>query len=210
MIDISERVGMSRLEVQSGCRICDAPERERLVGQSRRSVAFPSLGAFVEGWVLVAPRSHVVALSELARDEWQDLSEMLETCNRQIKAAYGPTVLFEHGAAGTSRTAGCGVDHAHMHIVPWNGDLREEIARVPDLGEFTWRNAEGQPRGDGGMDYIWLCDASGTWITYAPELPSQVIRRAIARELGLSWWDWKSDLRRETAEATADRLQRSA
>lgn len=188
------------------CRFCEVTARETVITESEHATAFPSLGALVEGWVLVSPRDHVVALSELTDDRWHDTSNLAEDLNRRVRAVYGPTVMFEHGAAGTNRTAGCGVDHAHLHIVPWNGNLREEVAAVSTLPSFSWRPAAKRPQSRPGEDYIWLADRTGMWIAHAAEVPSQVVRQAVANALNLTWWDWKQDLCTGRADATHRRL----
>lgn len=188
------------------CRFCDVAGRETLICESEHATAFPSLGALLEGWVLIAPREHVIALSELDGDGWRDVALLADRVNMAIQAAYGPTVMFEHGAAGIHRTAGCGVDHAHLHIVPWTGNLREQIATTPDLPSFIWQRAGRRPGAREGKDYIWLHDHTGTWVTYDSELPSQVVRQAISNARAMTWWDWKHDLRMDISDATRNRL----
>jgi ATP adenylyltransferase len=206
MLNTYDRADLDLSTTDRGCRFCEVAHRERLVRSSEHSAVFPSLGAFIEGWLLVAPREHVVASSELPDDHWHDLDAQVRTANEAVRAEYGPTVFFEHGAAGTNRTAGCGVDHAHLHIVPWVGNLREQIAAVPGFGRFAWHPAGHRPISRTGEDYIWISDETGAWITYASELPSQVVRQAMSHALGLAWWDWKVDHRTDTAAATLDRL----
>jgi ATP adenylyltransferase len=210
MLTTIDHADMYLQSAGQGCRFCEIAQNERLVVESEHTTAFPSLGAFIEGWVLVAPRAHVVALSQLSGERWRDLDSVVDECVERIAGTYGPVVLFEHGAASAKRTAGCGVDHAHVHVVPWNGNLRNEIAAVPDLQHFTWHRAERRPAAAPGLDYIWLSDHTGTWITYAAELPSQVVRRAMSVALGLGWWEWKADLCVEAASATIERLHTPA
>lgn len=189
------------------CRFCSAVSREEVLLSSERTNAFASVGAYIEGWTLVVPRTHVFALADLDTDEWRDFAALTGKVRARIEAVYGSTVMFEHGAAGSARTAGCGVDHAHLHILPWATDLRSEIARTPDLPGFEWDQAGTRPRGKSGQDYIWLSDSSGSWITHAPELPSQVVRRALANALAIDEWDWKADHRLAVLAATNSKLR---
>lgn len=196
------------IELTSGdeCRFCRVADREAIVQASETATAFPSLGALIEGWMLVAPRRHVVSTADLADAEWRDLAKLADAISIAMRAAYGPVVMFEHGASGSNRTAGCGVDHAHLHVVPWSGNLREQIAAVHSLPDFEWQPAGKRPTGVTNSDYIWISDDTGTWVTHSQVLPSQVVRQAISASLGLGWWDWKSDLRIQTAESTRRQL----
>lgn len=202
MLTTYERADLEVLTTVGSCRFCDVAQREQLIRSSEHTSVFPSLGAFVDGWVLVVPREHVVATSELRDAQWRDLAEQLDVANSAVRDRFGSTVFFEHGAAGVNRTAGCGVDHAHLHVVPWVGNLRDQIAAVPGLEGFVWHRAGDRPQSRDTEDYIWISDATGAWITYATELPSQVVRQAMSRALGLEWWDWKSDYRLDRAAAT--------
>ena len=46
-----------------------------------------------------------------------------------------PVTMFEHGASHTGSIMGCGVDHAHVHLVPLDFNLAEEA--VSELGRVV-------------------------------------------------------------------------
>jgi ATP adenylyltransferase len=189
------------------CRFCPNNGHDLVVLDQPGGFAIPSYGALVEGWLLLVSTRHIHALSELSEEEWSDFDCLREAAIARVENHYGPTVSFEHGAAGSGRMAGCGVDHAHMHIVPIQTDLRSAIAAIShDVGTFAWQAAKCRPTNEGASDYIWLADATGTWITESQGLPSQVVRRAIANQLGEATWDWKLDHRMPLVEATARSL----
>ena len=48
-------------------------------------------------------------------------------------------VMFEHGPQRLCSTVGCGVDYAHLHIVPTNFDLKTGIHRFFNLN-YKWQN----------------------------------------------------------------------
>ncbi|MDN4639928.1 hypothetical protein QCD70_06715 [Agreia sp. PsM10] len=162
----------------------------------------------VEGWLLAFPAVHVLSLADLSFDDWDGFSELLENARSLLRGAYGSTVMFEHGSAGVGRLAACGVDHAHMHLVPLDIDLRAAISNLAgELGEFEWTRIEGRVEPIAEEDYIFISDRTGSWVTRSSHLPSQVVRRAIALELGISEWDWKKDARPGTVSSTRARLR---
>src|SRR3954463_3923790 len=79
----------------------------------------PSLGALIEGWVLLVPKLHCVSLGALP-DTLRDEADSLERVMRMtLRAQYHhPIVSFEHGPSASLHGTGCGVDHAHLHLVP--------------------------------------------------------------------------------------------
>lgn len=189
------------------CRFCAARSCEAILARSETAIAFASWGAFIEGWTLVVPTEHTLALAELSNSAWFEFEGLAAEVRQKISAKFGDTVMFEHGAAGSGRHAGCGVDHAHLHIVPWTGDLRNAIHEAPEVSTFDWQESGPRPVGVPDHDYIWMSDGSGSWITHAPMLPSQVVRRALAHAAGLTVWDWKQDLHLDVVRATNFALQ---
>jgi ATP adenylyltransferase len=190
------------------CRFCDELPEEQTVLDDPAAFAVASIGGFVDGWLLVSPRRHVLALSELTTTEWSEYDRTLTSARELVEATYGTSVLFEHGSSGLGRTAGCGVDHAHMHIVALDLDLRSAVAAIRDaVGQYDWITSTDRPKGMPGHDYIYLKDHTGAWISHARHLPSQVVRRAIASTLGVVDWDWKQNRQESRVRRVAELLR---
>jgi ATP adenylyltransferase len=192
------------------CSICVGLPAEQQFLSDDAGIAVASLGAFVDGWALVFPRRHVLALAEMTSAEWSSFDAMLATARGNLESVYGNVVLFEHGSAGSGRTAACGVNHAHMHIVALDVDLRQAIAQIAhEVGTFVWSASEGRPDSVPGQDYIFLSDNTGSWISHSTHLPGQVVRRALAATLGHRQWDWKENLQEERMLSVAETLRTS-
>ncbi len=104
----------------------------RGIAESRHFMAIPSISPIAPGHVLIIPKSHLTSLAQTPpshRDEFVSFVEML---GERIKCQWGPTAFFEHGV-GECRTGGCGVDHAHLHILPMDqGDFSNVLGRILD------------------------------------------------------------------------------
>jgi ATP adenylyltransferase len=80
---------------------------------------------------MVVPRRHLSTLSDLSRNEYIEIMELLNFCTIALTAAMKP-----HGfniGANIGRVSGAGIEHhIHFHIVPrWNGDTNF----MPVLGD---------------------------------------------------------------------------
>lgn len=192
--------GLSR----STCKFCGSSSPSELIRETADGLkALASYGAFVPGWTIIVPPEHVPSTARLGVDARLVFDSFRAEVGRLIEDRIGRYVMFEHGAADFSRPAGCGVDHAHVHLVPLEIDLREAIADLCDKElELDWRPILDWPEPEHGNDYIWVSDRTGSWISYTTRQPSQVVRRAIARVLGVSQWDWKADLRLDNVRET--------
>ncbi len=166
----------------------------RVVARSRRFVAVPTIGQMLEGSLLIIPIEHeetCAAMEDDARAEMLGLAdEMVERCSRQ-----GSPIVFEHGATAVSG-GGCGIHHAHLHIVPlpWAAKPSELFpewkAEAADLGT-AWRTLRRSSH------YLLIGDGKRVLtrdLTAMPgEFPSQFFRRRIVEFFALEMpWDWRS------------------
>src|SRR5947207_13804669 len=78
--------------------------------------ALPTIGQLFEGSYLVIPTRHVEKYTEMSRPQRQKAQAFLADVERRLQR-YGPTIAYEHGASSVNGT-GCGVYHAHVHVVP--------------------------------------------------------------------------------------------
>jgi ATP adenylyltransferase len=130
-----------------GCIFCAAVESRDLRGQlvlaQQPAVVMLNKFPYTNGHLLVAPRRHAARLSDLTRDEFQQLMDMLQRATTVLADSLRPdgmNVGMNIGAA-----AGAGVaDHAHWHIVPrWVGDTSfmtvfAEARVIPEHLEATY------------------------------------------------------------------------
>ncbi len=190
------------------CRFCDGPIQRELVAESQHGYALASFGLMVEGWLLSVPPAHVSSIAELTESEWAPFKRFTGDIFDRVGKQYAVRpVMFEHGSAGAGRLAGCGVDHAHLHIVPLELDIRLLVGKLEGGNSQPWQATPGRPEARPGLDYLWVVDGTGSWVRYSEDQGSQVIRRAIASELGVRVWDWKQDSRQDLVDATVATLK---
>lgn len=192
-------------------RQSDARERAEnsVVAQTARFAALPSLGSLVPGWLLVVPKRPVLNCSMLSEDERIEISEFATQLSAELMHFNGNVFAFEHGSTRHGSPSGCGVDQAHLHIVPLPFDLITAVTRR-DAGQ--WIVSEGTsiseaiPTPDAD-EYIVIYDFvhRASVITY-PRIPtSQWVRRVIAEELQRNdAWDYKQHTGEHEIAATLE------
>ncbi|MFT9206403.1 HIT family protein [Acetobacter orientalis] len=166
----------------------------RIVARSARFVAVPTIGQMFEGSFLILPIEHVETCAiqtEDARAEMLSLTdEMITHCS-----AFGKPIVFEHGAT-SAEGGGCGIYHAHLHVVPIPTATAaaelfpEATEEVVDLAA-AWRTLHGSPH------YLLLGDGKSMRIrdlsTNPGVFPSQFFRRRLSEFFSLKTsWDWRS------------------
>jgi hypothetical protein len=122
---------------------------------------------------------------------------MKERVSVYLTVKYGNLCAFEHGPGRKGRQIGCGVDHAHIHVVPVNFDLIS--ASMPYLPLDT-RWSEGdifncRTAFEQGSDYLYVEQPLGYGrFAVHDQFGSQIFRKAIAARAGFpgefNWRDY--------------------
>jgi len=88
-------------------------------------VAIASIGALVEGWTLIVPKTHQLSMKNVYRSSI--FAGFIGSVLSSLNNHYGSLIAFEHGANKDGSMTGCGTDHAHLHIVPLDESLLPDI-----------------------------------------------------------------------------------
>jgi ATP adenylyltransferase len=174
--------------------------------ESRNFRVLPSLGALVEGWVLVVPKGHFLSMATVPISLLPEMDDLKSAVATRLCRIYGAISAFEHGPGKNQRKVGCGVDHAHLHMLPVDFDLL--TAATPFLPtdsrveEASLTHCQLAARA--GDDYIYLEQPLGRGrIIHSQKLGSQLFRRAIAASLGVpDEFDWRTNPKIENVDAT--------
>jgi diadenosine tetraphosphate (Ap4A) HIT family hydrolase len=171
-------------------------------------VVIPSLGALVEGWILVVPKRHAIAIGALADPLVSELQEVKTRVASALGAHYRSNICaFEHGPSQAGCSLGCGVDHAHLHLVPIEFDLQAAVQ--PFMAAHTqWRPATMQKdcraAFEAGAGYLYFEQPMGSGhISVGADFGSQLFRRAIATRIGAaSQFSWRDNPQLANVTAT--------
>jgi ATP adenylyltransferase len=200
------------------CRICDEmraksgrqPWNEPLI-ETENFVVMASLGALVEGWVLVVPKKHWISMGALPIELRAEAAEIERRIRAVLSNRYGkPVIAFEHGPSAENHGTGCGVDHAHLHLVPLECDLLSYVRPfVPAAVEWKASKWEDLAKAyTAGLDYLYLRqEGEHGLMAVSQDFGSQVFRKAVASFLCLdSQYSWRDHPRMETVSRTIGAL----
>jgi ATP adenylyltransferase len=198
----------------TGCRLCfrdeNADRFNEPLFESENFVAIASLGALVEGWFLLLPKDHYVCLGALPQSLLDEMMQLKRAVLSFAEPTYGDICAFEHGPRAENRSVGCGVGHAHLHLVPCSFDLLSAVQ--PFLPRDTiWKPATSTDCAvafSEYQDYLYLEQPIGRGsIARHDQFSGQLFRRAIATRLGLSTdYNWRDFPQIQNVEATMARV----
>lgn len=180
--------------------------------QSANFVATPTIGSLVEGWLLVATKKHCICMGALEEELVQELQEFKHLVINALSDCYGDIAAFEHGPSQEQQAAGCGVDHAHLHLVPTMCALRSSLASFYE-NTLDW-NRVSQVQGPStcfaaGKSYLY-CEQKGddAYVLTDTSIKSQSFRRVLAEHIGLpDHYNWREHPYLHNAAQTVQTIQ---
>ena len=202
----------------SECRICAIVSGQYAMGEvdrpwleNDRYMSFTSVGALVEGWSLISPRTH--RLNLLAEYDDSEFVEFVRRAISVVEALYGSSVVFEHGGQVEGSATNCGTSHAHLHIVPLKFSLQAEVGDFDK--ELQWQKCSLTEINErvGRHDYLFVADqyngaSTEGSLCILEEGRSQFFRRVIASKLGrASESNYRTHPNLDTAELAAGALR---
>ncbi len=198
------------------CQMCEAigPEGKGLLEntiilETDNFVVIPTLGQFIEGWLMVVSKEHVPSAQSMSPYLLTELSEVVQQTGHMLEAAYGQCVVFEHGhGPSLHRAAGCCVAHTHLHVAPCRSSSRfaslipfgpSSRLRLPELPQLA------------RTGYLLVTDAgqNGEYDLYEIQtvIPRQFLRQVLAASEGCEEvWDWRRYPCHENIRSTIERL----
>jgi hypothetical protein len=161
-------------------------------------VVTPTLGSIIPNWILAIPKRHAVNAGRWAQDEHNDLLLAINGVTRSFGRDPRDVIWFEHGATEPHSIVGCGVDHAHIHILltpPFSFErLCDETSTEVELG---WSRGRGNAYQAVDSSRSYFVAGQGDQFLLAQSVEtagSQFFRKAIARIVGRdAAWDYRSD-----------------
>lgn len=171
--------------------------QSRIIFEQSGFVAMPTLGQLFKGSLLIFPKEHVERIADLPFSDLENLISFVSNIEQATKPL-GIPFLFEHGAKCTSKD-GCGIYHAHLHLVPLpHGSQLNYLSILPlSICANDMLHAFSQLKAS--SVYLFIRDTKNK-IAFAkdemllPEMrTSQFIRRRLTQIFGLpKHWDWRT------------------
>lgn len=197
-------------ELERGFFELDGKQFPRSVYETEHFIVFPALGAFIPGWLLIAPKEHQLNTAVLSEAWSMELNDVMNRVQTVLCSEYGPTIAFEHGPASWNARGGCCVEHAHMQIVSTPVELTADLLNALP-GERIQNHSDLSARWN-HRPYLYFENQSEEKFLFSlPDvIPSQYMRQLIGGKVGYSeQWNWRQYWFLDEMQQTIIRLQHS-
>ena len=173
----------------------------REVARSGDLVAMPTIGQLFPGSLLIMPLTHIETMSSLTEDEMLQLSSFISDLETVISHDK-PVIAFEHGAR-CETGGGCGIYHAHLHLVPVPHHIFATDLLPIGIDSKPLSSAvslvDGLRSLRHSLEYLIVRDSKHnvkfieSTTSLAGQYPSQYFRRRLTELFDLRCsWDWRT------------------
>ncbi len=181
-------------KMTAGCHICHFVADEikqaknlydTILYESKHFVSVPTKSPIIEGWLLIIPKKHYLSLADLPLTLLKDLEDFTAFVRSQVEKHYGSCIIVEQGPLKSGESTGCGVDHAHLHLIPLeNNDIRCKINQSLGTCEENWLEdisltSLHHIRTEQNQSYFYLVDKKRKSILFRKTFPRQLLRKVI-------------------------------
>ncbi|WP_336070817.1 hypothetical protein [Nitratireductor rhodophyticola] len=158
-------------------------------------VVAPTKGSIVPRWLLVVPRQPFLNFSHYAsRKKIKPLQ--LVSATAEAVSSKDDWLWFEHGPSSMNTEIGCGVDHAHIHLIYEPSFSFDDFSNeVFGLSGVRWENVSPHTTHEGiGSDESYYIFGNGVEVfrVKGRNFGSQFFRKVVAKIAGRhDQWDYK-------------------
>lgn len=173
-------------------------------------IVAPTLGAIVPNWLLAIPRRPVLSFREWGRNGGERPEAVLRAICVHLGLGLGDVIWFEHGPAVRGTTVGCGLDHAHLHVLVRPNFSFEAFAGLAcALADLSWQHHQvGRSYSALEGEDSYLIAGSGDRSISALNVDavgSQFFRRVVSAVAGAgSAWDYRRFAHSQNIEITIE------
>lgn len=202
-IDIGDHISSasSKGPLKSDCLFCKLLEGKPVHNQaslyeSNNFLVIPGSGAFLDGYIMILPKPHVMSCGELDKEQRVEMLEVIDDVKTILKGIYQKDILIwengsGNGGKGKPKTS---IVHAHIHACPSTMNVLE-ATNTTGIPIYPIK-IEDLPKYKENL-YLLIMDYDRNWyISYDSSLyiPRQYMRQLVAIEHNINdeLWNWRT------------------
>ena len=168
----------------------------RTIYENKYFFVMPSIGQFINGYLLIIPKAHVMSMAEFSKELIDEFNIVLEDVITILKLTYNfsDILVWENGTGNSGKgKAKDSVVHCHVHVAPSHitANKIEEISTF-SLAAIKTNDIKNYNK----HSYLLIKDGTDSWkINNNPSvyIPRQYVRQILADEYGIpgELWNWR-------------------
>jgi diadenosine tetraphosphate (Ap4A) HIT family hydrolase len=162
----------------------------RILFANDEFVVLPSVSPIVENHLLILPKRHINTMKQLENDEKKHLLILIKNITRLFGKDY---FIFEHGAFPVNGNT-CGVDHAHIHILPVEKTISKAVIECVNevYTSKLYMDFAMSLNDEINMPYLSYGNSiHEMYMCNNAVFRSQFMRELLCNKLGINDWNWR-------------------
>ncbi len=170
----------------------------RIMGDNSSFYCVPSLGSLGLGHCLIFTKKKYLNLAQIDNDELCEFEKIFDDTLGILTQFFNNILVFEQGSDNVNCNIGCGIDIAHLHLIP-TYKRKDIILDVANNYEqlFTYTSFKDFIRAKKSFDFPYIAigtnESEYSIYSYGERKESQAVRKIIAKHHNHQHWDWKLD-----------------
>lgn len=188
---------------------CGNVAHDRPLLETKDWIVAPTLGAIVPGWLLIIPRREAINYRNLSAISGLAPLAAVREVAAHLSLTMDEIIWFEHGPANAGTLVGCGLDHAHLHmIIRPQFDFAAFVASARAAADLNWFEMDTRIAYSRLGTRSYFIAGSGDSAIVATDVEtagSQFFRKVVASLIGdRAGWDYRSHPHRENIKGTIE------
>lgn len=203
-----EQIGKVRFRDLLCGHNCERAAYDQVLHETQECVVAPTLGSIIPNWLLIVPRRSAVSFRKWQAITRRNPFSLVGEVLAELEIEADRAIWFEHGPSAEGSPVGCGVDHAHLHILVDSPFSFEELAAsAAENAPVAWRRASSRAvYGSISAERSYLLAGSRDEAVVAADVDaigSQFFRRIVAQLAGKpDQWNYKTHAHLENVRTT--------
>lgn len=166
----------------------------RIVAQTRYFNILPMIGPLVPGYLLIVPKEHYLSFAHLPIELLEEVKLVCQELRKVFSTHYTTPVIFEHGPMSATKKGGCCTDHAHLHVVAVDCDVKDQFSKFGYQPRKIKGILDVKEQANHKVPYLYYENQKNEcFVMDAPIVESQFIRKVIAMTINADdrvyWFD---------------------
>lgn len=170
-------------------KLVNLPSEECILFENNNIYVQVDISPLCRGHILIITKEHYLNFYETPDGIKKDTKKIMNTIIKLYRELYNSdTLFFEHGSA-KSGYAGASIDHAHLHCVPYNSSINNDLDKL--LGKAIECDIFAHSTFKNEFSYIYTENSNNKKIYKVEKLPSQFLRKLMSEKINDGKYLWQ-------------------
>lgn len=170
-------------------KLVNLPSEECILFENNNIYVQVDISPLCRGHILIITKEHYLNFYEKPDGIKKDTKKIMNTIIKLYRELYNSdTLFFEHGSA-KSGYAGASIDHAHLHCVPYNNSINNDLDKL--LGKAIECDIFAHSTFKNEFSYIYTENSNNKKIYKVEKLPSQFLRKLMSEKINDGKYLWQ-------------------